>query len=471
LILLTGCEVPTSTDGSIDPDNPPPDGQVDNFLRHYVEDNFEGNGGSNFPHIKLYGTLFRGDLSDADKVWLANHYDIVDHGSWDFPERAKQVNPKILTTTHFNIAYANRNEGSSPLEDWILGKNKAYTLSDVLIDYREATQTNCGSFTAGDFLRQGKRCHWYTNDNKAPEWREWALEFLEETLFLGHPIARDGIMFDDVTFANDGQAWDMTDEYFGIDPASEEHPRIQENYESVGYLSTELERRFRSDLLYIVNIGNTYWLNSSRLTHRLRMAQEHAPNIQDETWVVVNSSVPAPRNYTDHYEMTILVPIRELMRKGHGYMFETGDYQNSDRGKRFTLGMFYLVNHPMAFYWYRVMGNHTGEPLDGWMWNPMVNTNLGQPMVNSLGELDFEGQQSNEHFILSQDETYVLLAREYTSALVIVKLMMSSAERPGQDPTTHTLPGSFRELRADGSASEYITEVTLENNDAVILLK
>jgi hypothetical protein len=116
------------------------------------------------------------------------------------------------------------------------------------------------------------------------------------------------------------------------------------------------------------------------------------------------------------------------------------------------------------------MGSTEGEALSDWMWNPYVEVDIGQPVVNEWSLPDWEGKISTEHFLWEDTGTDWLLAREYERALVLVKLM-APGDTPDADPTVHELPGPYRPVLEDLSLGDPVTQVTLVNDDAVILMK
>jgi len=151
----------------------------------------------------------------------------------------------------------------------------------------------------------------------------------------------------------------------------------------------------------------------------------------------------------------------------------------SDRGKLFTLCAFYLINHQMAFYSYDL--NTGGEsPIDmhvsEWNWNPYVEYDIGQPVPNTLGYNDFQGQSgTNRYFVWHNDPGFKILGREYEKedgihVLVLSKIMAAGCTE-GDSPTTHALPGCYRKVQSDLSLGPILDEITLANNDGAILVE
>lgn len=92
---------------------------------------------------------------------------------------------------------------------------------------------------------------------------------------------------------------------------------------------------------------------------------------------------------------------------------------------------------------------------------------VGQPVVNNLAFVDFEGQSGTDRFfVFATGGTYEILGRQYLRSdgkrvLVLVKLM-ASGQTEGASPTTHALGGSYRKALSNLGLGSVITQVTLE---------
>jgi hypothetical protein len=66
--------------------------------------------------------------------------------------------------------------------------------------------------------------------------------------------------------------------------------------------------------------------------------------------------------------------------------------------------------------------------------------------------------------------TYRVLARRFTHALVLVKMLPEGSVEDSRSFTVHALGGSYRPLLANGTLGAPLTQVALRNNEATILI-
>ncbi|HXV14953.1 MAG TPA: hypothetical protein VEC56_12175, partial [Candidatus Krumholzibacteria bacterium] len=150
----------------------------------------------------------------------------------------------------------------------------------------------------------------------------------------------------------------------------------------------------------------------------------------------------------------------------------------SDRGKLLTLGLYYLLHNKHTYYMYTSTGDSNTGHISTWGWNPAVQYDIGQPEVNAPGTLDFEGRAgTREHYLFATGAdpavpslTYRVLARRFTNALVLVKLLPAGSTVDGSSITTHALDGSYGVLQADGLVGPTVTQASIRNNEALILI-
>jgi hypothetical protein len=117
--------------------------------------------------------------------------------------------------------------------------------------------------------------------------------------------------------------------------------------------------------------------------------------------------------------------------------------------------------------------------VSNWAWNPAVDYDIGQPDVVPAGKTDFEGKaNTREHYVFATGPdpvnnalTYRVYAREFTNALVLVKLMPIGSTADNASMTHHVLDGTYVPLLADGNVGAPVTEVDLRNNEALILIR
>ena len=63
-----------------------------------------------------------------------------------------------------------------------------------------------------------------------------------------------------------------------------------------------------------------------------------------------------------------------------------------------------------------------------------------------------------------------MLARRFTNALVLVKMLPDGSVTDDRSITTHALDGSYAVLQADGSLGAVVTQAQIRNNEALILI-
>jgi hypothetical protein len=227
--------------------------------------------------------------------------------------------------------------------------------------------------------------------------------------------------------------------------------------------------------IYIENIVSPYYSCGDWNQSGKGWMKEYLQNCYDECWLVTGGSGPLTM---DKIPCWLNCPFLEYCEQGKGYVFAARSINNSDRERRFTLATFYMVNHQMAFYSYRAIDHMPGQNDEvwDWQWNPYVPFDVGQPIVNTLNKLDFQGNSgTNRYFVFAQDDSYKVLGREYirsdgTKVLVLTKIMASGCSE-GQSPTTHSLPRCYREVLPDLTLGNVVSSVALYNNDGVILVE
>jgi hypothetical protein len=207
-------------------------------------------------------------------------------------------------------------------------------------------------------------------------------------------------------------------------------------------------------------------------------ASMYVENFWLECWIVTNG--PTAPATTQSRSATLDCPYAYWMEEqDKGLIFTAHDPEGSERGKRFSLAMFYMINHPNAFYYYRTRGHYIdpGELIEDYFWNPWVEYDVGQPAGNSFGLQDFEGQTgTTKYFVYETGAEYEVLGRCYLRdgsqhILVLVKLMAWGCQE-GEDPVSITLPGSYKPvLDSSGTLGPATDSITLSNNDGVILVK
>lgn len=148
---------------------------------------------------------------------------------------------------------------------------------------------------------------------------------------------------------------------------------------------------------------------------------------------------------------------------------------SEDRNRIFTLATYYLQaydypNAPTFFYY----GGRDWRNKDNriYNWFRAIEYNIGKSLGNYYV---FTTGQDPEKATLN----YKIFAREYSNALILTKPLpyglwqgkWQTGSPSVATTTTHPLSGTYRILNADGTLSDPVNQVTLRNNEGVILIK
>jgi hypothetical protein len=181
---------------------------------------------------------------------------------------------------------------------------------------------------------------------------------------------------------------------------------------------------------------------------------------------------------------TAITSVIEQTRAGGRRVLGARDLETapvgSERGRLFTLSLYYLVHNPNTFYQYESYNGHNYQVhVSQWQWNPAVIYNVGAPELVPDGLVDFEGKAgSTEHYEFATGAdpydpslTYHVLARRFANALVLVKMLPVGSVVDDRSATVHELDRPYHRLLADGSVSmDSFSSVSLRNNEGVILV-
>ncbi len=298
----------------------------------------------------------------------------------------------------------------------------------------------------------------------------------------------DGIMVDHGVFYpqfNEGLLG-KTKEYYGID-LDYAHPYAQGFLEFYAELSEALNDRFSQGADIMPNFGHALFLDSTD------PLSQGVLDILDwawaEVWVMYRGYhyptsgslrvITYERDYT-----TAVASIVRQTRAGGRRVLGARDVamapNGSDRGRLYTLSLYYLVHNANTFYLYESFnGHYFQQPISEWQWNPAVEYDVGVPAPVPEGFVDFEGVAgSNEHFEFASGPdpydpslTYHVLARNFTNGMVLVKMLPDGSVVDQQSITVHTLDQPYRILNADGTVGDLaVTEVSIRNNEGIILI-
>jgi hypothetical protein len=475
-----------------------------------------------YPNIQTASCLLRAPL-DADEIqWRAVHYDLViGHVS---PDEMRAVNPNIRIF-EYSIPRFHRFDGDGAKTEAAWATAHGYDPENFYLHYKEDVNVptwggivlvpgfpagtvpgwnpggggNPASATERSQSRvvayNGGGPPWYLSNVADPGFKRFLADYAEQmidgrwytnTPFASGPI--DGILCDDALYYpqfGEGQL-DHTAEYYGI-AMNDQHPYAVAIETMFPTLAQNLMDHFGSTKDVMPNYGHVYFLNYPERS--AINVQKTTPWIWGEVWLTYTGvSFPTSGGsrcvtYDADYENAIHQIVYQTRARGRriiGARDTSNGTAGSDRGKIFTLALYYLVHGPYTYYMYETGPGHwLPGHLSTWAWNPAVEYDVGQPDLIPNGSVDFDGHaNTKEYYVFASGSdpydstlTYRVLARNFTNALVLVKMLPAGSVTDDRSITTHPLNGSYAVLQADGSLGAVVTEATLRNNEAQILIR
>ena len=182
---------------------------------------------------------------------------------------------------------------------------------------------------------------------------------------------------------------------------------------------------------------------------------------------------PLAQSYSQFEDLAALVAHRAGLRSPPPYAvldsLPTGGSPTDGRTQLATLAEYYLLADPHTTF----LDPYGGfEPGTSWTrhWIPAAAYDVGPPQ--GPWSLFATGSDPANHAL-----TYRVYQRSYSNALVLYKPLSyaSSARSPGalgsRTATTHSLGGTYRPLRADGTLGSPVTKISLRNGEGAILIK
>jgi hypothetical protein len=298
----------------------------------------------------------------------------------------------------------------------------------------------------------------------------------------------DGVMIDEAIWYpvyGEGLLAHST-EYYGI-PVNDDHPYTFALENLYPGLASDMKDHFGATKDIMPNYGHVLFLNfANRCAQNI---QKSTPWIWGEVWTTyTGTSSPTSggnRCITQDYDYDqavrqIILQTRAGGRRVLGGRDVANGTSGTDRGKLLSLGLYYLVHNSHTFYMYETVSGHANSaPIQQWAYNPAVNYDIGQPDEIPVGKVDFEGRSNTkEHYLFATGPdpvnaslTYHVYARRFTNALVLVKLLPAGSTTDDTSITTHALDGSYAPLNVDGTIGAPVTQATIRNNEALILIK
>jgi len=334
---------------------------------------------------------------------------------------------------------------------------------------------------------------WYFANMANPDYRaflaDYAVGVMEGTVVASPPATgpTDGIMADNAIYypAFDEAQLDRTIEFYG-QPVNDDHPYpvgVEAFYTD---LRAAMDARVGRESDIMPNYGHTYFLSEpDRFSQSIQLLTGWA---WAEVWTTYRGTYTPTSggNRVISYDKDYARGIADIVhqtRAGGRRVLGARDYAlglgGSDRGRLYLLALYYLVHNANTFFCYESAPTHA-DPADIslWQWNPAVTYDIGQPASVPPGFVDFDGRTgTTEHYELASGPdpynpalTYHLLARRFAKGLVLVKMLPAGSVVDDRSITVHTLDQPMAPLRADGTPGQIVSEVSIRNNEGIILV-
>jgi hypothetical protein len=515
-----------------------------NPLVFHIRNNWTGGdhyktGGVHYSHIKVFGLCWKDiggagwDPSGEQAEFIADHFDMYAFGGYGVANHAYPQYPSFLWLESSGSSYMSSTYDTTLTKQWIRSVNNEqsvtwdelvmhfkYDGSNVWNGYRTPPGTGFkgwnpsddtdgdGCIEAGegsngqpsDSLRTamciaGAEIESYVGGSARPWW-DWTeispamsrgyqgnldmrVDRLE-TVYYSHPKVFTGCLIDNVAYNRINYGVEKTFTYDGSSQAEANNQYYVNNVAWVPAFAAAFDARLEMPMtVYIGNVVSPSYACVSG--NGKEWFQEYMENCWDECWLTTGGG--GDLMTTDKIPCRLNCPFLDYCEQGKGYVFTARSYANSYRERSFTLGLFYMINHQMAFFFYR-LGGPTGDSMPAgpddkvwdYQWNSYVPFDIGQPIVNTLGKLDFQGNaNTNRYFVFASYSDCKILGRESMRSdgkrVLVLTKVMAIGETEGDDCLLYSLPKCYRRVQPDLSLGGIITSVALCNNDAAILVE
>jgi hypothetical protein len=475
-----------------------------------------------FPHIQLASVVLRNYVDDTEIEWRAQHADLLIGRTVAWADRIRAANPgaRLFEYSLFRYDYY-------PEDAAAWAGLHGYDGEDFLLHYREDTavpgyesKVLVEGFPAGVVPGWNPDRHIDDPPASAAErsqsravgmpfgtlepWRMANVNHAGYRRFFADQMAAlaDGSMYGaaNATGPVDGLLMDLgvyypvfndgvvnkTDEYYGV-PLDDSHPYALGFISFYTDLIEDLDARFGRPVDVMPNYGDVFFLASpDPFSQGVLGVCDWA---WGEVWIMYRgNSYPtrgSGRAVSYEYDYaTAITSMIEQTRAGGRRVLGARDLEaapaGSERGRLFTLALYYLVHNANTFYQYESYNGHNYQVhVSQWQWNPAVGYDIGGPAPVPDGFVDFEGKAgSTEHYEFATGAdpydpslTYHVLARRFANALVLVKMLPVGSVVDDRSATVHELDRAYNKLLGDGSVSvDSYFSVSLRNNEAVILV-
>jgi hypothetical protein len=478
-----------------------------------------------YPHIQLASALLANYATPSDIPWRAEHYDLLIGGLYGNVDLFRTMNPDARLFEYVLMRKHPDGPSHNPGEVW--ARSAGYDPEDFYLHYREdVARADLSGVVIVPGYPTGLVPGW--NPAPAPEdppasaasrtesrvplamgsagvmympamghsgYRTFIADHAGNIMdgsYYGTPAASgpvDGIVCDVALYYPEFDEADLghTERYGGV-PLDDNHPYARA-YETIyPELAQRLHDRFGKAIDVMPNYGHVYFLEyDSPFPQNL---QRTTPWGWGEVWLMYNGGSSPTRganrviNWERDYETAIASIVRRT-RAGARRVLGARDLPaaggtGSDRGRIFLLALYYMVHNSNTWLLYETLNSHGGAglTLEESGWNPAVEFDIGAPVQVPSGFVDFEGRSGTlEHYVMYEGPdaydpalTTHLLARRFENGLVLAKMLPDGSVVDDRSITTHTLDGSYYILQPDGTLGPVVTEATLRNNEALILI-
>lgn len=472
-----------------------------------------------YPHIQLASALFRDPLDDIEVDWRATHNDLLIGIVPAKVDMTRLLNPAIKLFTYMNMCHLIH---ADEAELW--AAQHGYDVENFFLHYRQDiiiggyesvvlvegyppgmvpgwnTDPLPGDPPSSATERSQARVPgrasayhetWYYSNISDPGCRLFVRDLaasLVDGSIYGQSYALgplEGILTDVALYYpmfNEGYV-DRTVEFFSV-PLDDSHPYAIAFATFQPELQSALNARFTTGPDVMPNYGHVYWLRQpDPFSQSVKAAMDW---FWGEVWITYrggNSPLRGPDKvvtYETDYEASI-ADIARMTRAGDRVVLGAQNFAPDEaRGRLFTLALYYLAHNRNTYYAYETARSHMYDGrIREWQWNPAVEYDIGSPATVPAGMVDFDGNAgTSEHFIFASGPdpydstlTYHVLARNFSNGMVIVKMLPWGSVVDSLSTTTHALDGSYYLLTSDGTLGPPVTEVSLRNNEAAVLIR
>jgi hypothetical protein len=472
-----------------------------------------------YSHIQLGSVLFRAYKDDAEIAWRAQHADLLIGKTGVYADKLRSANPNVRLFEYALFRYYTRDEDD---ESW--AASNGISTEDFYLHYREdvhvpgfesvvlvpgfppgvvpgwnpkagpddpqasaADRSQSRAFGTADFAHAPWNLANITNAGYRRFLIDKMARLMDGSLYNA-PIASgpvEGLMVDCGIYYPQYREGviEKTDEFYQL-PLDDSHPYALGFLMFHAELRDALENRLSSAVDIMPNFSDAFFLLSPD------PLSQGALDLVDWAWAevwVLYRGISSPTRgsyraitYEGDYETAVANIVRQSRAGGRrvlGAQDRALPSAGSERGRLFTLALYYLVHNSNTFYVYSSANTH--DRMSQWQWNPAVTYDIGRPAQVASGHVDFEGRTgTTEHYEFASGPdpydpslTYHVLARNFTNGMVLVKMLPSGSVVGDASITTHTLDRPYRILGADGTpGSEIVTQVSIRNNEGIILV-